>query len=91
MHLVLVKVNVHNPAAVTNALQNELAPMISQLPGFVAGYWTVDDPSAMGVIVFDSEHAANVFRENVEVRRERMPHDVVTLDSAEVRTVVAHR
>jgi hypothetical protein len=91
MHLVVVKVNVHNADAVVNALQNELAPMISQLPGFVAGYWTVDDPSAMGVVVFDSEDAANVFRDAVEVRRERMPQEVVTLDSVEVRTVVAHR
>jgi hypothetical protein len=47
--------------------QHEIAPRVSQAPGFVAGHWTTPDDGQNGLsmIVFDSEEAARAGAEMV--------------------------
>ncbi len=86
MHAVVVRVNTDDSEAATARLREEVVPRISQAPGFVAGYWTRKDNTGLSMLVFESEEAAT----NAEARvRENMP-DVVTLESTEVREVVAN-
>ena len=61
-------------------------PGVSQAPGFVAGYWTRKDESGVGMVVFESEDAAQAMSERVP----SMVPDMVTLKDVEVREVVAH-
>lgn len=39
MHAVVVNVTLSGPAEPT-ALREQVVPRVSQMPGFVAGYWT---------------------------------------------------
>jgi hypothetical protein len=52
----------------------------------VAGYWTRKENTGLSMVVFDSEDAANGAKERVP----GMLPDGVTLESIEVREVVAH-
>jgi hypothetical protein len=87
MHAVVVKVSISDPETAQKGLEEVVVPRVSQAPGFVAGYWTRSDDKSNGqsMIVFESENAA---RTAVEGLRERVPEGV-TLESAEVREVVA--
>jgi hypothetical protein len=62
------------------------SPGVSQAPGFVAGYWTRKDDSGLGMVIFESEDAAEAMSERVP----SMAPDVVTIQDIEVREVVAH-
>lgn len=89
MHAVVVGVSISgdaDPQQVTTQLREEIVPRISQLPGFVGGYWVRLEGGNQGraVIVFDSEDAARGAKEQVQ------PAPGVTLDSAEVGEVVAN-
>jgi hypothetical protein len=86
MHAVVVKVNVEDSEAAMARLRDEVVPRVSQAPGFVAGYWTRKDNSGLSMLVFESEEAATKAEEQV---RANMP-DAVTLESTEVREVVAN-
>jgi hypothetical protein len=86
MHAVIVNVTINDADAAERDLQEQLLPRVSQIPGFVAGYWTVKDDSGLTMIVFESEAAANGMRELVS---STVP-DAMTLQDAEVRQVVAH-
>jgi hypothetical protein len=68
-------------------LRDQVVPQVSQAPGFVAGYWTRKGNSGLSMIVFDSEDAAHAGAEGV---RSAIPDAMVTLESIEVREVVAH-
>jgi hypothetical protein len=86
MHAVIVKVTIADPAASMADLRERVVPGVSQAPGFLSGYWTRKDNTGLSMVVFDSEEAANGMRE-------RLPSvlpDTVTLESVEVREVVAH-
>ena len=87
MHAVLVKVSIQDADGAKKALDEQVVPRVSSAPGFVAGYWTWADDRSNGktMIVFESEEAA---RAAVEQIRANVP-DAVTLESAEVREVVA--
>lgn len=87
MHAVFVKVSISDVEGAQNALRETVVPRISQLPGFVAGYWTRSDDGSNGrsMIVFESEEAA---RTAADVIGPNVPEGV-TLESAEVREVVA--
>ena len=52
----------------------------------MAGYWTRKDNTGLSMLVFESEDAATTAEERV---RSNMP-DAVTLESTEVREVVAN-
>jgi hypothetical protein len=85
MHAVVVTVALSGQPDPT-ALREQVVPRVSQLPGFVAGYWTRKDNSGVSMVIFDSEEDAQAASEQVP----SMLPDDVTLESNEVREVVAH-
>jgi len=85
MHAVVVNVTISDSESSEGVLREQVVPRVSQLPGFVAGYWTRKDSSGISMVVFESE-------ENASGAAEIVPNVVpegVTLDSVEVREVVA--
>ena len=87
MHAVVVKVSIKDAEGAQKALEEEVVPHVKQAPGFVAGYWTRSDDrsNGQGMIVFESEEAARAAADRL---RANVP-EPVTLESAEVREVVA--
>jgi hypothetical protein len=86
MHAVVVNVTLSDPEGSVGQLREQVVPAASQAPGFVAGYWTRKENTGLSMVVFDSEDAANGAKERVP----GMLPDGVTLESIEVREVVAH-
>ena len=86
MHAVVPRVTISDPEAAEKQLREEVVPGVQQAPGFVAGYWTRKDNTGMSMVVFESEEVANEMAE----RLPSMLPDGVTLESVEVREVVAH-
>ena len=86
MHAVVVTVKIHDQEAAENHLRENVVPGVSQAPGFVTGHWTRKDDSGVAMVIFDSEDAANGMAERVPTL---VPPDEVTLESTEVREVVA--
>ena len=86
MHAVVVTVTISDHEVAESHLREQVVPGVSQAPGFVAGYWTRKDDSGLGMVVFESEEAANAMSERVP----SMVPDVVTVKDIEVREVVAH-
>ena len=86
MHAVVVKVTLSDPEGSTGPLREQVVPRASQAPGFIAGYWTRKENTGLSMVVFESEDAANGASEQVAA----MVPDGVTLESIEVREVVAH-
>jgi hypothetical protein len=87
MHAVLVKVSISDAEGAQKELRDTVVPRVSQLPGFVAGYWTRSDDGSNGrsMIVFESQEAARTAAERIEAG---VPQGV-TFEGAEVREVVA--
>jgi len=86
MHAVVVRVNINDKDAATQALNEQVVPGVSQAPGFVAGYWTRKDDTGLSMMVFESEDQA----QGVTDRMREMVPDAVTLEGIEVREVVAN-
>ena len=86
MHAVVVTVTISDHEAAESHLREQVVPGVSQAPGFVAGYWTRKDDTGLGIVVFESEDAAQAMSERVP----SMVPDVVTIEDIEVREVVAH-
>jgi hypothetical protein len=86
MHAVIVTVTISDHETAEGHLRENVVPGVSQAPGFVAGYWTRQGDSGLGMVVFESEDAAKAMSERVPA----MVPDVVTLESVDVREVVAH-
>jgi hypothetical protein len=89
MHAVVVKVTVGDFETAQQTLRAEVVPRASAMPGFVAGYWTRPDEGNRGLamLVFESEETA---RAAADVVRQAPPPPTVSIESAEVREVVAH-
>ena len=87
MHAVVVKVTIHDFERAQALLHEEVVPRVSSAPGFVAGYWMrPQEGQGLSTIVFESEEAARAAAGMI-----RSPDDnVVTIESAEVREVLAH-
>jgi len=66
MHAVVVNVTINDPEAAERALREQLVPRVSQLPGFVTGYWTLKDNTGLTMLIFDSEAAANAMSGQAE-------------------------
>jgi hypothetical protein len=68
-------------------LRERIVPMVSQVPGFVSGFW-MEAGCGKGdsVVIFGSEEAANRMGEQV---RSNAPC-AVTIESVDVRAVGAH-
>ena len=61
MHAVFVKVSISDVEGSVKELRETVVPRFtSQLPGFVAGYWTRsgDGSNGRSLVVFESEEAA---------------------------------
>ena len=86
MHAVVVNVTINDPEAAEEALHERLVPGVSQAPGFIAGYWTTKDDTALSMFMFDTEQAADRMSEQA---RAGVPAGV-TLEDIEVREVAAH-
>ena len=86
MHAVVVTVTISDHEVAESHLREQVVPGVSRAPGFVAGYWTRKDQSGLGMVIFESEDAAEAMRERVP----SMAPDVVTIEDIEVREVVAH-
>jgi hypothetical protein len=86
VHAVIVTVTISDHEAAESHLHGQVVPGVSQAPGFVAGYWTRKDDSGLGMVIFESEDAAEAMSERVP----SMAPDVVTIQDIEVREVVAH-
>ena len=91
MHAVVVRVNIGDPETAEPGLIEQVVPRVSQRPGFVAGYWTRSDDGSNGLsmIVFDSEDGARRAAEMIQ-GPEAMRPETVTLESVEVREVLAN-
>ena len=66
MHAVVVNVTINDSLAAERALREQLVPRVSQLPGFVTGYWTLKDNTGLTMLIFDSEAAANAMSGQAE-------------------------
>ena len=87
MHAVVVKVSISDFDGGRKMLEEEVVPRIKQAPGFVAGYWTsAEDNSGLSMMVFESAEAADGAAQFIKSQPES---DAVTIDSIEVREVVA--
>jgi hypothetical protein len=85
MHAVVVNVTISDEEGSMAALREQVVPRISQVPGFVAGYWTRKGNGGLPMSVWESEDAANTASEMVK----SVAPEGVTVDSVEVREVVA--
>jgi hypothetical protein len=85
VHAVLVSVSITDPEGAEKRLKEEIVPMVSQAPGFVAGYWTRDGSTGFSLVAFESEEAARAAADRVP----SMLDERVTLENIEVRAVVA--
>jgi hypothetical protein len=86
VHAVVVTVTISDHEAAQSHLREEVVPGVAQAPGFVAGYWTRKDESGLGMVIFESEDAAEAMSERVP----SMAPEMVTIENIEVREVVAH-
>ena len=89
MYAVVVNVTIHDFEPARQGLLEQVVPAVSQAPGFVAGYWTrSEDNKGLGMVVFESEEAARAAAERIQSEGSPDP-DAVTIESVEVREVVA--
>jgi hypothetical protein len=90
MYAVVVNVSIAagQLASARKALNEQVVPRVKQAPGFVKGYWTVREDSAQGtsMAIFRTKDDAD---NAVTMVRNTPPPPGVTLNSAEVREVIA--
>jgi heme-degrading monooxygenase HmoA len=85
MHAVVVNVTINDEEGSVAALREQVAPRVSQAPGFIAAYWTRKGNGGLSMSIWDSESAANAASEMVR----SVAPEGVSVDSVEVREVVA--
>jgi hypothetical protein len=89
VHAVVVNVTIHDFDRAVQTLNERIVPAVSQAPGFIAGYWTrSEDNRGHSVIAVESEDNARAIAEMIQAQSPQ--NDAVTLDSVEVREVVAN-
>ena len=87
MHAVVVTVTIDDMDAAAEELREQVVPMVSAAPGFIAGYWVaVSGDKGASIVVFDSEASAQALAANVTPP----PGSAVTLESVEVGEVMGH-
>jgi hypothetical protein len=88
MHAVAVHVTINDAEGAREMLNGRVVPAVSGAPGFKAGYWTwpTDRPTnGLSLAIFDTEDNARA----VAGRVPELATEAITLDSVEVREVVA--
>ena len=90
MHAVAVKVTIGDVESAQKELHERVVPSVAGAPGLVAAYWTRSDDGSNGLsmLVFETEDAARAMADRIR-GADWMP-EAVTLDSAEVREVIAN-
>ena len=92
MHALVVHATIHNADRTREMLNSQVVPQVSGAPGFKTGYWTwPTDGSAsngLSMIIFDSEENARAAGDRISAIAADARDDV-TVDSVEVREVVA--
>jgi hypothetical protein len=91
MHAVVVRVTFNDVEDAEQMLHTDVVPMVKQAPGFVAGWWTrsQDKSNGMGLMVWDSEEAAQQARQRLESEGPGAS-DAVNVESIEIREVLAN-
>jgi hypothetical protein len=85
MHAVVIKATIIDRDALPTEL-SDLVPIVSDAPGFVAGYWIVlGQNQGISILVFDSEDKASIQALATRVAGS----DAATIDSVEVGEVRA--
>jgi hypothetical protein len=85
MHAVVIKATITDRDALPTEL-SDLVPMVSDAPGFVAGYWIVlGQDQGISILVFDSVDKASIQALATQVAGS----DAATIDSVEVGEVTA--
>ena len=89
MHAVVVSVTIKDQEAAQAMLTEQIVPRVKEAPGVVNAYWARSDEGRGGsMIVCESEEAAKAIAEQIQGGPPNP--DAVTLESVEVREVVAH-
>ena len=88
MHAVVVNVTISDFEQAHTGLTEQVVPRVKQAPGLVNGYWLRAEDKGMAVIVFEDEDGAQGASRMIEAAG--APNDGVTIDSVDVREVVAH-
>jgi hypothetical protein len=86
MHAVVVNLTITDPEAAEKALREQLVPRVSQAPGFVTGYWTTKDDTALSMFIFETQEDARRMSEQAAAG---VP-DGIVLRGIDVHEVVAH-
>jgi hypothetical protein len=90
MHAVVVQVRITDFEKARQVLEEEVVPGVSSAPGFVTGYWLEPvQGEGLSIVVFDSEEAAKGMIASVQPGAN--PSEFVTVESSEIREVVAHK
>jgi hypothetical protein len=91
MHVVQVKVTILDQEPAQKELRERIVPMVSSLPGFVAGYWLEPiDGKGESFVVFESEEAANTMVQGIKAQQESGQEMPVAFDSISTRGVFVH-
>ncbi len=92
MHALVTRVTIHNADRTREMLTSQVVPRISGAPGFKTGYWTwlsgAGEVNGLAMMIFDSEENARAAGDRISAVASDAAEDV-TLDSVEVREVVA--
>jgi hypothetical protein len=90
MHAMVVRVSIKDEESAQAMLREQIVPMVSAAPGFVAGYWTRSDDGSngMSLVAFESEEAAQGVA--ARLRDTGAGSEAVSLEGVEVREVVAN-
>jgi len=89
MHAVVVNVTINDPEAAEAMLREHIVPRVKEAPGLVHAYWARSEEGRGGsMIVFESEDAARAVAEEIK-NGQAAQSDAVTMESVEVREVVA--
>ena len=88
MHAVIVSVTINDLDKATETLRGQIVPMVSQAPGFVAGYWVTIEggEKGRGTIVMESEEAARGLADQLHQQPQA---DEVTVENVQVGEVAA--
>jgi len=93
MHAVVVRVTIHNEDRTREVLKTQVVPQVSGAPGFRTGYWTWSTGggglNGLSMAIFESEENARAAGDRVSAIAAEAGDDNVTVDSVEVREVVA--
>jgi hypothetical protein len=89
MHVVQVKVTILDEEPAQKELRERIVPMVSQIPGFVAGYWLEPvDGKGESLVVFESEDGANKMVQAIKAQQESGQDLPVAFDSVSTRGVL---